>query len=274
MASVTKTAGTVANLIYNPDGFLMSAAWTSPTNAQGATDATYATSASTGGSTFGGTWYSLYASNFGFTTTDIPVGSTINSVMFRVRRKNVQGGTKNINDQYIYIVLANGTKGAGTNQASSSDWAGSDEDKDYGPGLMGLTPLDTDVIHTNFGMHFNYKYNGSQTMGASHTAYVDSIECTVDFTAPGGGGQSATLDAISSAESLGAPVVTSSASITVGGIASVGSLGAPSITGDQTITVGGIASAGSLGAPVVTQGAGIVPSLNFTRRSTGATFGA
>lgn len=187
-----KTAGTVENALYDPLSQGAGSTWTSPTSAQGAADASYATMVFNTLAAFGQR-YSLWAHNFGFTNADFggSAPASIDGIEFRVTRKNVMSGTYQLNDQYVYFVPAAATLGAGTNLADSANWStAGDEQKVYGGAttLAGQTWAAADPQDTDFGIMLLPQLSGASTMSASATASVDCVECRVYYTASGGGG--------------------------------------------------------------------------------------
>lgn len=145
--------------------------WTNSSNV-GASDGVYA-STSVGGSSNSAV---LTATAFGFS---IPAGSTIDGVYVEVRR---QGASLAHSDQSVRLVI--GGSAAGDNKAKSGTWSTSDTTQTYGGAAdkWGLTPSDSDINASNFGLAFQCK----NALGGSRTAYVDFIRITVYYTAAAG----------------------------------------------------------------------------------------
>lgn len=179
-----RTAGTVASVLYDPNSSGGLTVWTDPTNAQGSADGSYATQSHARIESLGQD-YSLYASNFGFSTSDLPSGVNIKGIEFVVTRKNVMSvGTLHVIDIFTYMVLAAGTFGDGANKADFTAWATSDEFKFYGGATdkFGQLPTTTDIFHSNFGLIYcGDKTLTGSTFGSSCVAHVDSFEARIHF---------------------------------------------------------------------------------------------
>lgn len=170
--TAAKYAGTVAE-----DASAGTTAWTNPTNAQGSNDSTVAVAASAAG---GVNTRRLKATNFGFTTSDIPTGSTINGFIIRTR---VRGGTNNrayMNE--LFVVKGGTTQTGATNlgEGSGTTWSNSLTNRSYGGASQkfGLSWSDSDVRASNFGL--------SLQAGRGNTTTVECawFEVIVDYTTP------------------------------------------------------------------------------------------
>ena len=125
-----------------------------------------------------------------FNASGVPDGATINDVSFAVDK---QGSTNTgESDWKAQIMDDDGTTVVGTNQAAAGEWPSSPS---WGvttyAGLWGLTfcaasagdcPTagHTNVKDADFGFVIAIQYSG----GASSTAQVDTVQLTIDYTAP------------------------------------------------------------------------------------------
>jgi hypothetical protein len=164
-----KFAGTVANV--NDSGV----DWTNPNNVK-ATDNVFATVDAKESSNY------LRLTNFGFTSSDVPAGATVNGIEVVVKRKADQNGSNNyINDTKIF--LRNGAAAqVGDNKASASKWPTSNTEVTYGGGAdtWNASLAQTDIVDTDFGLDF-------EVNNASAIASVDSIKIRITYTESGGG---------------------------------------------------------------------------------------
>jgi len=148
--------------------------WGTPDNAK-ADDTNYATS---GGSKNTYTdWLRL--TNFGFSSSDIPDGSTINGIEFEINRYG--SAADSVNDSALYL-YANGQ--VGNNLASATKWPTSVEAATYGGAtdMCGTTLSQADIVANTFGVQLS-----TRNSATSVTAYVDYIKIRVYYTAAGGG---------------------------------------------------------------------------------------
>ena len=151
--------------------------WETPDNAK-ADDTNYATS---GGSKNTYTdWLRL--TNFGFSSSDIPDGSTINGIEFEINRYCDAGESFSVNDSALYL-YANGQ--VGNNLASATKWPTSVEAATYGGAtdMCGTTLSQADIVANTFGVQLS-----TLNSATSVTAYVDYIKIRVYYTESGGGG--------------------------------------------------------------------------------------
>lgn len=180
-----KTAGTVADAAYDPNSEGMTTTWTSPTNAQGAANTTYATMGFTGVISGFGQLYSLRASSFGFTSSDVPAGATIQGIEVRVTLLNNQtSGTLEIVDRWAFIVPASGTLGAGDGLGDTFNyWPPSSGTRIYGGSseLWGQTWTQADILDTDFGFMI-LAAMGTFDKGSASVASVDSFEIRVHYS--------------------------------------------------------------------------------------------
>ena len=140
--------------------------WSNLTSAQGSTSGTYAT--------YSGTTQSyLRLTNYGFTTTDIPTGSTINGITVNVRGRNSQGS------QTMNVALTkNGTTALGSKTFTiSSSYA--DNTQGSTSDLWGQTWAVSDLTASTFGVMLR-----DSNTTASGTFEIDYITVTITYTAP------------------------------------------------------------------------------------------
>ena len=121
------------------------------------------------------TSYILLGTNFGFSASDIPSGSTINGIKLTIRNKS--GGDAVDSSLYCYL---NGSA-TGSNYASGIYWPMSLTDKVYGGAtdLWGWTPTQGNILNSTFGFGLKvYSDLGNET------AQVDSYKVEIYYTAP------------------------------------------------------------------------------------------
>jgi len=153
--------------------------WSNPSYA-GPSDNQYATASIAAKA---GTLYSHYlkCTNFGFT---IPVGATINGVVVTVERKASVSANANYAIDYV-LKITNGVT-TGTNKANTgTKWPTTEGTASYGSStdLWGLSLTYSDVNNSGFGVLLQIKLYSATSNGAAVTAYVDSIQVTVYYTA-------------------------------------------------------------------------------------------
>jgi hypothetical protein len=125
----------------------------------------------------------LTATNFGFTSTDIPSGATINGIEFVINRAGSEA-----NSQYDYqlYMLKDGTQ-HGDNLASATKWPTSLTDATYGgaTSLLGGTWAQTDIVGvTTFG--FQLAIKAAIASDVSELTYVEHVKLRVYYTEAGG----------------------------------------------------------------------------------------
>ena len=142
-------------------------AWTNPGNVT-AKDATYATVSAPKGDYVD--W--LRATNFGFTTTDIPVGSTIINIDIRIRQ---YASGADAYDSALYLRRTAGQ--FGNNYASAVVWPTSAADRVY-EALSGESLTAADLFSSDFGVDLSGQ---SASSTSARTLYVDSVEIRVRY---------------------------------------------------------------------------------------------
>jgi hypothetical protein len=165
-----KFAGTAANVDRDGKGD-----WSDVDNSK-ADDSNYATNYN-GKNTYGD-WLRL--TNFGFTVSDIPSGSTINGIEFIVGRYAAAAA---IHDSAIYLRKTSGQ--TGSNMASATGWpTGSPAEATYGgsTNMCGTSLTQSDIVSTDFGIDLSTFNDNSSAL----FAYVDYIKIRVYYTEGGG----------------------------------------------------------------------------------------
>jgi hypothetical protein len=164
------TAANVANGGYAP--------WSSPDYAK--TDDS--NSASTSPSKKNDSDY-LTLTNFGFTSSDIPDGATINGIEFVINRNHDEAN--NVYDVLLYL-LKNGTQ-HGSNLASATYWPTSFTDATYGgsTNLCGGSWTQADILDADFGFQLSIKATADP--GSGIVSRVDFGKIRVYYTEGAGG---------------------------------------------------------------------------------------
>ena len=170
-----KYAGTAANVTNG--GYFV---W-ADTNAIKADDTNY--SSVVIGSTKNPTDY-LTGTNFGFTSSYVPSGATINGIELVICRSCV---IANATYDYELYLLKDGTP-HGSNLASATKWpTGSLAEATYGgsSNLCGGTWTQADVLDADFGVRLSCK--SAINAAAGEVSYVDYIKIRVYYTAGAAG---------------------------------------------------------------------------------------
>ena len=126
----------------------------------------------------------LTATNFGFSSSDIPSGATINGFEFVVNRAGSEADSQY--DYQLYM-LKDGTQ-HGDNLASATKWPTSLTDATYGgaTSLLGGTWAQTDIVGvTTFGFQLAIKSHIKSDSGEFTS--VEHVKLRVYYTAAGGG---------------------------------------------------------------------------------------
>lgn len=132
--------------------------------------------------------FPLRARDFGFTTSDIPSGSTIDGIEIRIA---VAGSGTGLTDNLIQLVMHSAGTAAdrkGSNQASATPWANFAipvPQRTYGGATdkWGSTLTDSDIRSSAFGMEIV-----AIRSTANSQPFADHVECRVYFTEEGGPG--------------------------------------------------------------------------------------
>jgi len=148
--------------------------WTNPNDAK-ADDTSYA-SCKLDKNTYGD-WLKL--TNFGFSSSDIPDGSTINGIEFVISRYGFYADNNYDSALYLYD-----DGQVGNNLASATKWPKSIGEATYGgaTNMCGTSLAQADIVASTFGVML------SVAAGVyAPTHYVDYIKIRVYYTAGGGG---------------------------------------------------------------------------------------
>jgi len=123
----------------------------------------------------------LSLTNFGFTSSDIPSGATIDGIEFVVARAHNEAN--NVYDYALYL-LKSGTQ-HGSNMASATKWPTAIAEATYGgsTNLCGGTWTQSDIVGTNFGVQLSIKATTKPSTGKY--SLVDFIKVRVYYTAAG-----------------------------------------------------------------------------------------
>lgn len=146
--------------------------WGTPANASGS-DNNYAQGAAN--KEMFGHW--LEQDTYGFTSTDIPSGSTIDGIEMEIERYVNVANT--INDDALYLRKTSGQ--VGSNKASATAWPTTEGTATYGGSsdLWGTTWSQSDITSADFGCDLSV-YNADA--GASRIGYVDNVRIRVYYT--------------------------------------------------------------------------------------------
>jgi hypothetical protein len=179
-SSAPRNAGTGAD-----DATVGTVAWSTPTNAQGAVNSTYAQASNSTAGTSPQSHY-LKLTNFGFS---LPVGATIVGIKVAFAGAAMDSGSPDDATQKqttdTVVKLVKGGVVSGTNKArADATWAtvafGGDAD------LWGLALTKADVEAANFGVVISVTlFKDSSALGSA-VAKVDAVEITVYYGTGGG----------------------------------------------------------------------------------------
>lgn len=130
-----------------------------------------------------GTTNWLKATNFGFTSTDIPVGSSIDG--FEIEVRQFKSGSIVVSSTTINLVKA-GTV-SGSNFGTAGDWATTETVVNYGSAtqLGGLSWTQSDVVSSNFGVALSVINASSILPVGARNRFVDQIRMRVNYTVGG-----------------------------------------------------------------------------------------
>ncbi len=214
-----KTASTVATVSNG------GVDWTNPSNI-GSSNNAYAVAASI--PSFGNS-YDLRATNFGFTSSDIPPGSTIDGVEAELEAK-----ASNSTNVYMPVALRNAT--GATSQRAPPSGSLSTSDATYTLGgaadLWGGGLSQAQVVSSAFGINTQANCDG----GGPVTVSVDFVRLRVYYTppppSPGTAEGSSAVTGVGKANAAGAGVSTGAPAVTAVGRSNAASPG--SSTGTAT----------------------------------------
>jgi hypothetical protein len=154
--------------------------WTNPNNVK-AYDQSYATASLTTTDVS----YTMYFSNFGFTSSDVPVGSTIIGIAAKTSRKASNSNTITSYVQYIGNKISTSISSPFANKGNKTDnqyWATSEEDVIFGGSsdLWGASWTQADIVNSTWQFFFGAYNLGSSTT----TASIDSLQIKVYYFPP------------------------------------------------------------------------------------------
>lgn len=167
-----KFAGTGAN-----DNSVGNAAWSNTGNIT-ASNNSRATTATMGA---GQTSQILRATNFGFTTSDIPSGSTIDGIEVRIERSRNATGGNQVQDNLIRLRLSSGQ--TGDNKVVAGNWPNSDGQATYGgeSDKWNTSLTDSQIRGSDFGVDIRCERTG----GTAASGGVDAVEIRIHYTEAG-----------------------------------------------------------------------------------------
>jgi hypothetical protein len=165
-----KPCGTGAN-----DGSVGMIEWLTPTNITASNDMR----ATTLLSAVSNTTQILRATNFGFSTADIPAGSTIQGVEVGIERMKGASGLNTATDLLVRLRTAAGQ--LGDNKATATGWPATDAEAVYGGAADGWGSALTDATIRTAG--FGVDIRAQQTGGTPAPA-VDHVRIRVHYTVP------------------------------------------------------------------------------------------
>ena len=154
--------------------------WTNPSNA-GADDTSYAVWDVSTASNDQGPY--LKCTNFGFTSSDIPSGATIDGIEVEYGRFE-GGGTDNIVTSHCRAVKGGTIHTANVSTMNTAEWGTTSPEvitEGGASNLWGLTWLDTDITSSGFGIAI--APNGP---GTTPAAKIDYVKVRVYYTASSG----------------------------------------------------------------------------------------
>lgn len=122
----------------------------------------------------------LKATNFGFTSTDIPAGSTIDG--FEVEVRQFKSGTIVVSNTAVRLVKANAV--VGTSFGNTTDWATTETVVNYGgtTQLGGTSWVQSDVVASNFGVAISITNASSALPISARNRLIDQIRVRVNYT--------------------------------------------------------------------------------------------
>ena len=121
----------------------------------------------------------LRLTNFGFTSSNLPSGCTINGIEFVIAK---YANANVITDSSVYL-YDDGR--VGNNLASATAWPKSEEAATYGgaTNMCGTSLTQADIVVSTFGVELSVAIGATANM----TAYVDYIKIRVYYTEGGAG---------------------------------------------------------------------------------------
>jgi len=196
----------------------------------------------------------LRCTNFGFSTSDIPSGSTIDGIEVKIERK---ADTANvIKDSALYLRKTSGQ--VGDNKASATYWPTYDAEVTYGSYTdkwnAGL--VDTDIVSTDFGIDLSAYNNNPDSF---EVARVDCVSIRVYYTVPTP--QTLYPSSISQATAIGTPILKNPQILLPSSIVQAVAYGTPTVaTAAKIIYPTSIVQAVAIGTPALLNPQILLPS--------------
>lgn len=125
----------------------------------------------------------LKCTNFGFTSGDVPVGSTINGFEIEVRQYRTTTPTT----ASTLVKFVKGGSVSGNDIGTASDWATSETAVVYGTSieLGGLSWTQSDVTASNFGCVISVSMSSTRDFPLLRVHLIDQVRIRVYYTPPG-----------------------------------------------------------------------------------------
>lgn len=124
----------------------------------------------------------LKATNFGFTTSDVPTGSSIDG--FEIEVRQYREATASVVSTVIKLVKAGSI--VGNDFGTSNDWATSEAVVVYGNStqLGGQSWTVSDITSSSFGLVLAFNSGTSRTSPSGSWSFVDQIRVRIFYTDP------------------------------------------------------------------------------------------
>jgi hypothetical protein len=180
----------------------------------------------------------------------VPTGATINGIEVVVTRDNGTsiGGGGQARDYQLQLVI--GGTATGTDKADTATYYPSTiTGKTYGSStdLWGLTPTDTQVNATDFGVDFRIQDNAMSGVDSIGGIGLDAIQVKIYYTTGGGGGTTVTAESgtltltggnATITQAVSVPANTGTLALTGGNAVIATGLNVPADTGSLTLAGG------------------------------------
>jgi hypothetical protein len=126
------------------------------------------------------TTYYLKCTNFGFTSSDIPSGATINGFEIEVRQFRASIPTVTSTE----VKLVKGGTVSGNDFGASVDWDTTETAVVYGSStqLGGLSWTQSDVTSSNFGCAISVTSSSTRTVSTIRSVLIDQVQIRVYYT--------------------------------------------------------------------------------------------
>ena len=164
--------------------------WGSPANAA-ASDNSRSTASLAFGPSVNSDWLRL--TNFGFSSSDIPSGATIDGIEYQIER-SVGSGSGTVTDLEIFLRITSGQVGSsGADTGTSWPAAASEAYATYGGATskFGRTWTQSEIVSTDFGLDISARLSA----GASRVGQIDHAQVRVHYTDSATGTIAASLQA-------------------------------------------------------------------------------